>query len=117
MAGDPATFESVDSINSSQFHWCGGQYSWADFETALAMLTNGSDESKELLAQRYLDPWEPANWQVFNEDAVTLLNAVASWQASVVCSFLLTCAPDSSMAAAAGPVARPTQAVPPLRPL
>ena len=79
-AGDELALEASLRDDSKLFSWCGGQYTWADFEAALSMVTSGSDVSHQLLAEQRLDPWDRANWQVFNEEAMMLLHAVAGWQ-------------------------------------
>ncbi|KAL0031777.1 hypothetical protein WJX79_006804 [Trebouxia sp. C0005] len=74
--GSPA----VSAQAPDKIEWCGAEYTLEDLKAALAVLLPQGTPGDELMAQHYSDPWQPATWEVYSHNAVTLLKALAECQ-------------------------------------
>ena len=58
------------------FQWCGGTYSRHDLGSALELMLSHDallDPQTNLFPQQYEDPWDPTSWEVFDGDALCVL--------------------------------------------
>lgn len=63
-----------------RFEWCGAEYTKEDLKGALAILLPQGTPDSQLLAEQYSDPWQPASWAVYDDNAHMLLKALAECQ-------------------------------------
>ena len=71
---------AVSGQAPDRIEWCGAEYALEDLKAALAVLLPQGTPGDELMAQHYSDPWQPATWDVYSHNAVTLLKALAECQ-------------------------------------
>ena len=63
-----------------KFEWCGAEYTKQDLKAALAVLLPQGTPDSQLMAEQYCDPWQPASWEVYGDNALMLLKALAECQ-------------------------------------
>ena len=68
--------ESCSEQLEDTFQWCGGTYSRQDLGSALELMLSHialSDLHKNMFPQQYEDPWDPTSWEIFDGDALCVL--------------------------------------------
>lgn len=71
---------AVSGEVSDTIEWCGAEYSLDDLKAALQVLLPPDTPEEQLLAHEYCDPWAPSSWEVYNNNGLMLLKALAACQ-------------------------------------